>query len=83
MEQKVLGPSTSKEQFFSELGEPRYRARQLFSAMHRGVPLEAITNISKATKEKIAAKRAAKKAAKECTCECCACDDNPAEEVAE
>jgi len=41
------------EQFFSELGEPRYRARQLFSAMHRGVPPEAITNISKATKEKI------------------------------
>ena len=43
------------EQFLAQLGEPRYRAGQLFSAMHRGVPLEAITNISKATKEKISA----------------------------
>ena len=46
----------SIEQFLAELGEPRYRARQLFSAMHRGTSLEAITNISKATKEKIAAR---------------------------
>ncbi len=41
------------EQFFLSLGEPKYRAGQLFSQMHKGVPLEAITNISKVTKAKI------------------------------
>ncbi len=40
----------------AELGEPKYRAKQLFSAMHRGLAIEEITNISKATKEKLAAR---------------------------
>ena len=44
------------EGFMAELGEPRYRARQLFSAMHKGMALEAITNISKATKERLSEK---------------------------
>ncbi len=39
--------------FFEEIGEPKYRAAQLFTQMHKGVPLDEITNISKATKEKI------------------------------
>ena len=43
------------EGFFAELSEPKYRARQLFSAMHKGVSLDEVTNISKATKEKISA----------------------------
>ena len=41
------------EGFFAELSEPKYRARQLFSAMHKGISLDDVTNISKATKEKI------------------------------
>ena len=41
------------EAFFLELGEPKYRAKQLFTQMHRGVSLDAITNISAKTKEKI------------------------------
>ena len=41
------------ETFFAELGEPKYRAGQLFTQMHRGVSLDAITNISAKTKEKI------------------------------
>ena len=39
------------EAFMTDLGEPRYRAKQLFSAMHKGLSLDEITNISKATKE--------------------------------
>ena len=39
--------------FFEEIGEPKYRAAQLFTQMHKGVLLDEITNISKATKEKI------------------------------
>ena len=41
------------EAFTTDLGEPKYRAKQLFSAMHKGLPLDEITNISKATKEKL------------------------------
>ena len=41
------------ESFIVELGEPKYRARQLFTAMHKGLSLDEITNISKATKEKL------------------------------
>ncbi len=46
----------SKEElkaFFLSIGEPKYRAKQLFTQMHKGVSLDTITNISKATKEKI------------------------------
>lgn len=41
------------EEFFLALGEPKYRAKQLFTQMHRGVSLNAITNLSAKTKEKI------------------------------
>ena len=43
------------ERFMAELGEPRYRAKQLFEQLHRGIPLEAMTNIGKKTKEKLSA----------------------------
>lgn len=43
------------EHFFIQLGEPKYRASQLFEQMHKGKTLEEITNLSKATKEKITA----------------------------
>ena len=39
--------------FFAEIGEPKYRAAQLFTQMHKGLLLDEITNISKATKFKI------------------------------
>lgn len=39
--------------FFSQIGEPKYRASQLFTQMHKGLLLDEITNISKATKAKI------------------------------
>ena len=39
--------------FFEEIGEPKYRASQLFTQMHKGLALDEITNISKATKSKI------------------------------
>ena len=39
--------------FFNEIGEPKYRASQLFTQMHKGLLLDEITNISKATKAKI------------------------------
>ncbi len=35
------------------LGEPRYRADQLFSPMHRGISPEDMTNIGKALKQKL------------------------------
>lgn len=41
------------EAFLLSIGEPKYRVGQLFTQMHKGVSLDAITNISKATKEKI------------------------------
>ena len=42
------------EAFIIELGEPKYRAKQLFTGMHRGVAPGDLTNISKATKAKLA-----------------------------
>ena len=37
------------------LGEPRYRAGQVFSWLSRGVRPESMTNLSKALREKLAA----------------------------
>ncbi len=37
----------------SEIGEPRYRAEQIFSQLHKGVELSEMTNIGKKTREKI------------------------------
>jgi 23S rRNA (adenine2503-C2)-methyltransferase len=41
------------EEYFLSIGEPKYRAKQLFSQIQCGVELDEITNIGKATKEKI------------------------------
>ena len=41
------------EEFIISLGEPKYRAKQLFTQMHKGVAPADMTNIGKATKQKI------------------------------
>ncbi|MBQ7376027.1 MAG: 23S rRNA (adenine(2503)-C(2))-methyltransferase RlmN [Clostridia bacterium] len=41
------------EEFIISLGEPKYRAKQLFTQMHRGIAPADMTNIGKATKQKI------------------------------
>lgn len=38
----------------AELGEPKYRAQQIFTQLHKGILLCEMTNIGRATKEKIA-----------------------------
>ena len=43
------------EAFVLSLGEPRYRAEQLFVWMHRGAELSEMNNLPKAFREKIAA----------------------------
>ena len=42
------------ETFIVSIGEPKYRASQLFSQMHAGTSPEQMTNIGKATKAKLA-----------------------------
>ena len=45
---------TELEDFISnELGEPKYRAKQIFTNLHKGKPISEITNISKALREKL------------------------------
>ena len=44
---------TELEALLVELGEPRYRATQIFTQLHRGVDPEEMTNIGKATKERL------------------------------
>ena len=41
------------EQFLVSLGEPKYRARQMFPQLHRGVSPNDMTNIGKATKQRL------------------------------
>ncbi len=41
------------EEFIISIGEPKYRAKQLFTQMHKGVSPADMTNIGKATKQKI------------------------------
>ena len=41
------------EELVLSLGEPKYRAKQLFAPMHAGVSPEDITNIGKALKQKL------------------------------
>lgn len=41
------------EEFVLSLGEPKYRAKQLFSPLQHGIDPESLTNISKKTKEAI------------------------------
>ena len=40
----------------SEIGEPSYRAGQIFSQLHKGIAVEEMTNIGKVTKAKLADK---------------------------
>ena len=45
------------EEFLKELGEPKFRAKQIFSWLHKGVEsFDEMTNISKQTKEKLSQK---------------------------
>ena len=42
------------EQFFKELGEPKFRAKQVFQWLWRGVEsFDEMTNLSKALREKL------------------------------
>ena len=41
------------EEFLTSLGEPKYRAKQVFSWMHRGVGIDGMTDISKKLREKL------------------------------
>ncbi len=40
--------------FLAELGEPRYRAKQMFPLLHRGVSPDEMTNLPKSLRERIA-----------------------------
>ncbi|MBQ9080924.1 MAG: 23S rRNA (adenine(2503)-C(2))-methyltransferase RlmN [Clostridia bacterium] len=42
------------EEYMKSIGEPRYRARQLFEQLHRGLRPEEMTNIGKATRARLA-----------------------------
>lgn len=41
------------EEFFASLGEPRYRAAQVFGALHKGIAPYEITTLSKALRDKL------------------------------
>ena len=41
------------EALMLEIGEPKYRARQIFSQLHKGILLSEMTNVGKKTKEKL------------------------------
>ena len=43
------------EDFILSIDEPKYRAKQLFTQMHKGISPDGMTNIGKATKKKLAA----------------------------
>lgn len=43
------------EALLTSLGEPRYRATQIFTQLHRGIAPEEMTNIGKTTKERLGA----------------------------
>ena len=42
------------EEFILSLGEPKYRAKQIFTQIHKGIDPNDITNIGKETKRKLA-----------------------------
>ena len=44
---------TELADFFLSIGEPKFRAKQLFSELHRGKRIEDITTLSKALREKL------------------------------
>ena len=41
------------EEFFLSIGEPKFRAGQVFSQLHRGVSLSEMTNLSKKLRDKL------------------------------
>ena len=43
--------------FFVSIGEAKYRAKQVFSALHSGVTLDEITTLSKNLRAKLIEKR--------------------------
>ena len=43
------------EELMTKIGEPKYRAKQIFTQLHKGILLDEMTNVGKATKEKITA----------------------------
>ena len=45
---------TELEELFLSLGEPKYRAKQVFPRLAEGVPLSEMTNLSKKLREKLA-----------------------------
>lgn len=42
-------------ELFVAIGEPRFRAKQVFSPMHRGISPDSLTTLSASTKQKLAA----------------------------
>lgn len=45
---------TELEEFFLSIGEPKFRAKQVFQRLHRGERVSEITNLSKALRERLA-----------------------------
>lgn len=43
------------EEYFLSIGEPKFRAKQVFSRLHKGERISEITNLSKALREKLLA----------------------------
>ena len=43
------------EEYFLSIGEPKFRAKQVFSRLHKGERISEITNLSKALREKLSA----------------------------
>ena len=43
------------EQYFISIGEPKFRAKQTFSRLHRGERISEITNLSKGLRERLSA----------------------------
>lgn len=41
------------EKLVVSVGEPKYRAAQIFSQLHKGIPLDEMTNIGKVTRERL------------------------------
>ena len=44
---------TELEEFFVSLGEPKFRAKQVFPRLAEGTPLSEMTNLSKKLREKL------------------------------
>ena len=46
---------TELEEYFVSIGEPKFRAKQVFARLHKGERIGEITNLSKALREKLVA----------------------------